>query len=123
MLQTLLRDPSLARYSLQPIEVHKDKVTRALPLLTRAEQGKLALVRENWNHDFVDELCAFPEGRHDDLVDAATGAMTMLDTPAGAITAESLNQIRIGQHGVGRRISAFTPRSLSQAQSLGFFET
>src|ERR1019366_7187324 len=39
-LQTLLRDPMLVGYQLSPIEVHKDKLTRALPLVARSEQGK-----------------------------------------------------------------------------------
>jgi predicted phage terminase large subunit-like protein len=122
MLQTLLREPALAGYSLQPIEVHRDKVTRALPLLSRAEQGKLAIVRGAWNQAFIDELCAFPEGRHDDQVDAATGAMTLLSAPSGAITEASLKQIRIGRFNFASR-RTFAPRTLGQGAFQGYFET
>jgi len=74
MIQTLLADPLLAGYTFQPITVHADKVTRALPVVARAEQGKLAVVRAGWNKHFLDELCSFPESKHDDQVDALSGA-------------------------------------------------
>src|SRR5215831_9097491 len=60
-LQTLLRDPLLLAHTFLPIEVHRDKLTRALPLVARSEQGCLAIVRGPWNRAFLDELCAFPE--------------------------------------------------------------
>jgi predicted phage terminase large subunit-like protein len=77
-LQTLLRDPMLSGYVFRPIEVTKDKLTRALPLVARSEQGKLAVVRGAWTQGFLDELCSFPDGQHDDQVDAADGALQML---------------------------------------------
>ena len=77
-LQSLMADPSLAAYSFEPIKVLADKLTRALPLVARSEQSKFAIVRGNWNHAFLDELCAFPDGEHDDMVDACSGGMTML---------------------------------------------
>jgi predicted phage terminase large subunit-like protein len=77
-LQTLLRDPMLTGYTFKPIEVTKDKMTRALPLVARSEQGKFAVVRGQWTQGFLDELAAFPEGKHDDMVDATTGALTLL---------------------------------------------
>jgi hypothetical protein len=68
----------LAAFTFQPIQVHNDKLTRALPLVARSEQGKLAIVRGGWNLAFVDQLCSFPEGQHDDMVDAVSGGLTML---------------------------------------------
>ena len=94
VLQTLLRDPLLLAHTFTPIEVHKDKLTRALPLVARSEQGKLAIVRGNWNQSFLDELCAFPEGLHDDQVDACSGGMTLLSLPTGAI--DDVSKIHIG---------------------------
>lgn len=85
VLQTLLRDPLLLAYTFTPIEVHRDKLTRALPLVARSEQGKFAIVRGSWNQKFIDELCAFPEGLHDDMVDACSGGMTLLSLPTGSI--------------------------------------
>jgi predicted phage terminase large subunit-like protein len=78
MIQTLLADPLLAGLTFTPIQVHHDKVTRALPVIARCEQGKLAIVRGGWNKIFLDELSAFPESKHDDQVDSLSAAMTML---------------------------------------------
>ena len=78
MIQTLLADPLLAGLTFTPIQVHHDKVTRALPVIARCEQGKLAIVRGGWNKTFLDELSAFPESKHDDQVDSLSAAMTML---------------------------------------------
>ena len=76
--QTLMRDPGLVGIALKPITVQKDKLTRAMPLVARAEAKNIALVRGNWNMPFIDEACAFPETEHDDQVDAVSGAMQML---------------------------------------------
>lgn len=78
MYQTLMRDPTLVGLALKPIKVQKDKLTRAMPLLARAEAKNIALVRGVWNKAFIDEACAFPETKHDDQVDAVSGAMQML---------------------------------------------
>ena len=96
VLQTLLRDPLLLSHTFTPIEVHRDKLTRALPLVARSEQGKLAIVRGNWNQKFLDELCAFPESAHDDMVDACSGGMTLLTLPTGAIDDRTMAQIKVG---------------------------
>lgn len=94
VLQTLIRDPLLVAHTFTPIEVHRDKLTRALPLVARSEQGKLAIVRGAWNQKFIDELCAFPESAHDDQVDACSGGMTLLSLPSGAIS--DPEQFRVG---------------------------
>ena len=78
VLQTLRRERQLADIAFRPLQVHADKITRVMPWLARAEQGKIALVRGAWNSTFLDEVCAFPEGQHDDQVDAVSGAMQML---------------------------------------------
>jgi len=83
-LQTLLRKPELARTTIRGIDVDRDKLSRALPLSARAEQGKVALVRGAWIGAFLDELCAFSgDGKtHDDQVDTAAGGLAMLAQPA-----------------------------------------
>jgi predicted phage terminase large subunit-like protein len=96
-LQTLLREPMLATFAFEPIQVHNDKLSRALPLVARSEQGKLAIVRGGWNQAFVDQLCCFPEGNHDDMVDAVSGGLTLLSEPTGAIGERELAGIRIGR--------------------------
>ena len=57
----------------QPIAVKPtaSKIERAMPAADRAEQGTIFLpAMAPWKEDFVNELMAFPMGRHDDQVDA-----------------------------------------------------
>jgi predicted phage terminase large subunit-like protein len=49
------------------------KQTRADGLASQAEIGNVLLIRGPWNAAFIDELCGFPTGTHDDQVDAASG--------------------------------------------------
>jgi len=117
VLQTLLRDPLLAAYTFTPIEVHRDKLTRALPLVSRSEQGKLAIVRAPWNQKFIDELCAFPESAHDDQVDACSGGMTLISMPTGAVDPD---KVRIGGNVTNRFRPQFTPARLTHRPALTF---
>lgn len=55
-----------------------DKATRASPFASQGEHGFVRLVAGDWNGPFVDELCAFPNGAHDDQVDAASAAFRAL---------------------------------------------
>lgn len=55
-----------------------DKLTRANPFAAAMERGDVSIVRASWNREYEDELLSFPLGRHDDLVDASTGAYTEL---------------------------------------------
>lgn len=55
-----------------------NKVTRAGPLSAQVEQGNVKLVKGQWNEVFLNELENFPDGAHDDQVDAAAGAFNYL---------------------------------------------
>jgi predicted phage terminase large subunit-like protein len=93
MIQTLMADPLLANLTFQPISVHQDKVSRALPVISRCEQKKLAIVRGDWNKEFLDELSSFPESKHDDMVDALSASLVMLSSEGtGAWSADTLRQ-------------------------------
>jgi predicted phage terminase large subunit-like protein len=72
--QELQREPSLVGTSLRSIRVDKDKISRALPVASRAEAGKVKLVRGPWINAFLDEATAFPHGQHDDQIDCVAGA-------------------------------------------------
>jgi predicted phage terminase large subunit-like protein len=39
------------------------------------------LVRGNWISDFLDEAASFPNGAHDDQIDAISGAFQMMSSP------------------------------------------
>jgi predicted phage terminase large subunit-like protein len=60
------------------------KETRALALATQAEAGNVYILatgdpaKDAWIEPFVDELCGFPSGAHDDKVDAAADAFNEL---------------------------------------------
>ena len=74
MLDLLMAEPRLAAIPFRGITPIADKITRANPVLARAEQHKVHLLRASWNAAFLDEFCAFPEADHDDQVDAVSGA-------------------------------------------------
>lgn len=62
---------------------HADKVTgskevRAEPFAAQAEAGNVRLLRGAWNGAYIDELCSFPNGTHDDAVDSSSGAFNKL---------------------------------------------
>jgi predicted phage terminase large subunit-like protein len=49
-----------------------DKKVRARGWCAKAERGHVKLVRGHWNHDFLDEVASFPNGKKDQ-VDAVSG--------------------------------------------------
>jgi predicted phage terminase large subunit-like protein len=79
-VQELRRDPSLAGVALRGVKVDKDKLTRALPWATRAENGKVVLVRGPWIGAFLDEVCQFDGSgsAHDDQVDSISGGVGLI---------------------------------------------
>jgi len=56
------------------------KLERANPLSAMAEQGHVKIVKAGWNEILLRELHGFPDGAHDDQVDAASGAFGVLST-------------------------------------------
>lgn len=61
-----------------------DKVVRARPLASQVNAGNVLLLRGAWNDAFKEELRLFPNGLHDDQVDAASRAFNeLLAAPAG----------------------------------------
>jgi predicted phage terminase large subunit-like protein len=77
-IQELMRIKEIAHISIGGIRVEKDKIQRAMAWASRAEQGKVRIVAGEWMTEFLDEIAMFPKGRHDDYVDAVSGAMPML---------------------------------------------
>ncbi len=67
-LETALR----GRMSVRSISVTSDKMTRALPWSAKVDGGMFYIVRGPWNADFLAELGSFPNGTHDDQVDAVS---------------------------------------------------
>lgn len=59
------------------------KVRRAQEFAANAEFGMIKLVRGDWNRDWLDEVCAFPETTTADIVDATSGAVNRLASRTG----------------------------------------
>lgn len=62
-----------------------EKSTRAEPFSVQCEAGNVYLVEGDWNETYLEELCTFPGGRYDDLVDASSGAFNRLTSRGGVI--------------------------------------
>lgn len=89
-LQELLRDPRMHAHAIDAVPPVGDKYSRALPVASRVNAGKLKLLRAGWNRALIDELSVFPMGAHDDQVDALSGAYTYADTLTQPIVLFSL---------------------------------
>lgn len=68
----------LAGYDVRAVPPQGDKVMRAKGLAAQAEAGNVKVVRGAWNDRFLRTLHQFPDGAHDDAVDAASGAFNEL---------------------------------------------
>jgi predicted phage terminase large subunit-like protein len=77
-IPALVADYRFHSYDIRGHKVDKDKVTRALPAAAKAQAGLVHVVDNYWTSDFIEELCSFPNGTHDDQVDAFSGAETMM---------------------------------------------
>lgn len=64
----------LPGYNFRANKATGSKAERAAPLSSMCESGNVALVKGPWLKDFLDEMEVFPSGKHDDQVDAASGA-------------------------------------------------
>lgn len=91
VVQELARTTSLPVRGVRP---DRDKLTRFAPLLTRYEQGMVRHDPAGVPAWFRDELLAFPEGQHDDGVDAAAWAFLALSQSEARYAAS-----RGGPHG------------------------
>lgn len=61
--------------------VRKDKQIRADPLSSQVNAGNVLLLRGAWNKDYIEELRQFPNGKHDDQVDASSDVFEDIANP------------------------------------------
>jgi predicted phage terminase large subunit-like protein len=71
-VQSLIRN--LGRHAIQGIKATDNKVARAKPFAAQSKAGNVMLVGGHWTTDWLNEVCRFPYGRHDDQVDATSYA-------------------------------------------------
>jgi predicted phage terminase large subunit-like protein len=69
---------NLAGFTVHAEVASGSKEVRAGPYAAQGEAGNVYLKRAHWNGAYVNELCAFPNGTHDDQVDASSGAFNKL---------------------------------------------
>jgi predicted phage terminase large subunit-like protein len=94
-IQDLNADPRLHGYSIFGYPVDKDKVTRALPYAAKCGAGLVHVLNHHFAQAYIEELCSFPYGTHDDQVDASSGAWAMIGDAGtmayGAVTLATYN--------------------------------
>lgn len=56
----------------------QNKMLRANPFAGWLQNGLVRICRAEWNNELIQELEAFPDGAHDDIVDACSGAFNSL---------------------------------------------
>ncbi len=82
-IQDLQAEPQLQMTAVVEYPEDKDKLTRALPWVARAEAGKFFVVRGAGTDAYIEELIDFTgmDDPHDDQVDWTSGAYRMLAEP------------------------------------------
>ena len=68
----------LAGFNVQTERINGNKINRAEPFASQWQQGNVLLLRGDWNRIYTNELSSFPDGLHDDLVDASSDAFNFL---------------------------------------------
>lgn len=90
----LLKQARNEGIAVKELKADKDKFTRALPIAALLEAGKVYfLVNAHWLGDFEKELLTFPNGKHDDQVDAFS-YITSMYTSAGRALPAAAAKIR-----------------------------
>lgn len=67
--------------AIKEVSVERDKVGRALAWFSLIDRGQVMAVTGPWLNDFKVELSAFPNGPHDDQIDAVSGGFQALTPP------------------------------------------
>ncbi|MFX1824741.1 phage terminase large subunit [Acinetobacter sp. AS5] len=68
----------LAGFSVKAEIVSGDKITRAQPFAAQVNVGNVRMLRGAWNKPLIEEMRNFPNGKHDDQIDAGSDAFNEL---------------------------------------------
>ncbi len=100
-----LREVTPNTVSVREVTVHADKLVRALPWVAKGENGSLVFEDSPWLDALFTELEEFPNGEHDDLWDAMSGAHWMLGRGLGVGHTLARPEAKLfGDQGTGQRL-------------------
>lgn len=68
----------LAGHPIETIRPTGSKENRANPFASQVQAGNVLMLRGDWNEEYLAELESFPDGSHDDMVDASSDAFNKL---------------------------------------------
>ena len=97
------------------------KIARARPLAAQAEIGNVKLLRGPWNKDFIDEAQIFPNGRHDDQIDAASLAfakLVLMPRPTAGLADPPIVPTEVPRAGAHRRVTPFPAKIVKIPNSI-----
>lgn len=83
------------------------KVARVNAVAPILEAGNVYLLRAEWNNDFIEECASFPNGKHDDEVDAMSQALNKLKS-IDAMNHTLTDKEKIAQRKYEEEIEAIT---------------
>jgi predicted phage terminase large subunit-like protein len=91
----------LHEWAVRAVTSSKSKIVRADPVSAHAEAGNVSLVEGPWVEEFLAEARLFPNGSHDDQVDAVSGAFAalMLHNAATSVSAGPTHTPPVVQRG------------------------
>ena len=72
----------LAGHNVTALPVTGDKITRAEPFASQVNVGNVVMLKADWNDKLIEEMRMFPNGTHDDQVDALSDAFAELNINA-----------------------------------------
>lgn len=79
--QALYMTRALAGFNVKTSPETGDKTTRAEPFAAQVNVGNVVMLRGSWNQALVDEMRTFPNGKHDDQIDALSRAFAEFFAP------------------------------------------
>lgn len=68
----------LSGYKVETDTVRGSKITRIEPFTIQAEHGNVYILKAIWNKQYIKQMVCFPDGAHDDMVDATGDSFKML---------------------------------------------
>lgn len=73
--QQIKRDTGMNVVDIDSLMVQESKIQRLTTVSAKIEAGFVILVDDNWNDEFIDEVCGFPAKPHDEYVDLISYAI------------------------------------------------